>query len=219
MGVLMKQSYIFFGVTVITLFLQPVVHGATVPLSAEEKALVQKTVQSQTVIQRLQSLLKSNTDCLVHGTCKPGQRELIVSVTKQVAIAVVSLAAIAATAAVASQMAKKEEQPLVISSPQSDRVTKVELIAQKYGETVPRDNSTPAQFIISIKSRLVGKVDELASLVKDTMLKIGKELVAQEKSLTKQEKCMTRCQLSLREHYNGIIQITGYLFMRQLPAF
>lgn len=149
------------------------------------RAFYEKTVQVQQLIQRLQTSLTSNTQCLTQGTCQPGQRESLFTMAKQIGVAIVILIALATAAIVAAKITTDDEEvPLDISSPQQERVVHVETIASKYGVTIPRDNSTTAQFIIAIKSRLTDQVRKLADLVQDTILKIGKELVVQEKALS-----------------------------------
>lgn len=187
---MMKRSRLVPIIIFVGLSWQPLMQPVVTDWMKEKaqkarNAFTQKTQETQQLIQRLQESLKSHTDCLSGGTCQAGQKQMLIGIAKQVAIAVVTLIALATAAIVAGKLlSSEEEKPLDISSPQKERVVHVEDIASKYGVTIPRDNSTTAQFIIAIKSRLVAQVSKLADLVQDTILKIGKELVTQEKALS-----------------------------------
>lgn len=186
---MMKRSYLFLMLGFSCFFLQSMLSGAVnewVQNKARkaQQAFQEKINQVQQLTGRLKDVLSSNAQCLLNGTCAPGQREMLLTLAKQIGVAVVALIALATAAIVAAKLAPQQEESLPISSPAGDRVVRIEQIADKYGVTVPRDNSTPAQFIIAIRSRLTDQVKRLSSLVQDMILRVGKELAVQEKALS-----------------------------------
>ncbi len=139
------------------------------------QAFSEKTMQVQQLMERLQQALKSNKDCLMQGVCQPGQRNQMISLAKQISIAIVALIALAAAAVVAAKM-MGDSGAVAGEKAQGVQAVSIQSIANKFGVTIPTDDSPPSLFIRAVQNGVPSMVKSLTDLVSDKVLQVGKEL-------------------------------------------
>lgn len=175
----MKRSTRIFFIVLLSIGMQPIMQAAITDWVREKtqkarQAFYDKTVEAQQLTRQLQESLKSNTDCLMQGTCQPGQRDKLLLLAKQVGVAVIALIVLATAAVVASKMV--DTSPRQLTQGEMGRKVSIQEIAQKFGVTIPLDDSPPSIFIRAVQNGVVPMVKEFADLVSDKVLQVGKEL-------------------------------------------
>lgn len=194
---MMKRSYVFLFVALFSLFMQPICHAAItdwVKQKAQQarEAAHTKFVEAQQALDKLQQTLQSNANCILEGNCAPGQRELIIGLTKRVGIEIAALIVVGGVAAIAAKAGvfEQEEKPLTISSPTATKDTiSIQELASKFGiKSVPQDDSLPARFIGAVRNKVLSTVEKITDLVNNSFLQLGKAIASRQQAITKDTK-------------------------------
>ena len=125
-------------------------------LRATRRFAAQRLYATQQSIAQLQETLHSYSDCIIQGTCKPGQKEHIKSLTKKVGITIgallVAAAVVGVGAAYQAGLFDPEDVPVeIVQGGVKQQVQLTEEFKKKYGFPPDVENSKYGPMFEAIK--------------------------------------------------------------------